>query len=114
MIDCITIEYNQLHGARQLEYSLDFCLNLCVHHKRMNECQTKSARYSRTRTYVGRFGGESAMVEEHFLAWIVEHGAFGLRNVRTDPGDDDARLEAVFEEVEQCLLHHVGHLHPLE
>lgn len=87
MIDCITIEHDQLKGAGQLEDALDLLLHLA-------EAVTSA-------------GGA---LHDGTLRGIVHDGALGQRNVGHNPGDDDPALEAVLEEVEEGLLHHVRYL----
>jgi len=91
MIDCITIEHDQLERAGQLEDALDLLLHLAE--------------------AVAPAGGS---LHDGPLRGIVHDGALGQRDVGHHPRDDDAALEAVLEEVEEGLLHHVGHLVALE
>lgn len=91
MIDCITIEHDQLEGAGQLEDALDLLLNLAE--------------------AIAPAGGS---LHDGPLRGIVHDGALGQRDVGHHPGDDDATLEPVLEEVKEGLLHHVGDLVALE
>lgn len=87
MIDCITIEYDQLQRTRQLEDAFDLLLH-----------------------FAKAIGATARALHDGPLRWIVHYGSLRQRNVGHDAGYNDASLEFALEEVEEGLLHHVGYL----
>ena len=91
MVHGVAVNNYQLHGSAQLKDPLYLGLDL-------GEVVSPGAR----------------LLQNGPFRRIVQHGFLAQRDIRRDPGDDDATLELVFQELKHSFLHHVRDLVALE